>query len=146
MDLLEVRNHNNLYKVSNKLIIYKKKALTTAIRNSGFYENIEISFQMENNEIIVKTDHQLSRWIDNKIIRFFFFITCLWILVWPVIWLCRKRFGHKNLKSAWNMNISERDWYGLHVQEVINSCRGTNVFFRRNISQPSNFHSNGLFR
>lgn len=101
---------------------------------------------MENHEIIVKTDHDLSRWIDNKYIRFFFFITCLWIITWPVIWLFKKSFGHKTLKSSWNMNISERDWYAMHVQEVVNSCKGTNVFFRSNNPRPSNVRFNGLFR
>ncbi|KAI9468943.1 MAG: hypothetical protein EXX96DRAFT_99295 [Benjaminiella poitrasii] len=100
------------------------RALTAAIRNSGFYENIDITFKMEDHEIIVKTDKRISRWIDNLYLRGFLFITCLWILVFPVVWICKRKFGHSRLKSAWNMAISERDWYGLHIQEVINACRG----------------------
>jgi hypothetical protein len=102
---------------------------------------------MENDEIVVKTDHKISRWIDNKYIRFFFFITFLWIITWPIIWLSRKTFGHKTLKSAWNMNISERDWYGLHIQEVIDSCRGSNAFQRGQLNlTPSYIQFNGVFR
>jgi hypothetical protein len=102
---------------------------------------------MQNHEIIVKTDHKISRWIDNKALRFIFFISCLWILVWPVIWLFKKKFGHSTLKSAWNMNVSERDWYGMHVQEVITNCRGNNVFFfnRGRQSRPGNSFSVNIF-
>ncbi|CAO3628725.1 unnamed protein product [Mucor hiemalis] len=122
------------------------RGLTSAIRNNGFYENVEISFKTENDEITVKTDHYISRWIDNKYIRFFFFITFLWIISWPIIWLSRKRFGHKTLKSAWNMNVSERDWYGLHIQEVVDSCRGPGVFRGIHQQAPNYIKFNGIFR
>lgn len=120
------------------------RALTAAIRDSGFYENIEITYTMEDHEIIVKTDSNISRWTDNKVIRFFMFITCLWILVWPVIWVFKKKFGHSNLKSAWNMNISERDWYNLHAREIIDSCRGRYMSFNRSPfrRKPSSYSAN----
>ncbi|KAI8969068.1 hypothetical protein BDF20DRAFT_805028, partial [Mycotypha africana] len=79
-------------------------------------------------KIVVKSDAAVSRWIDNKVLRFLNFITCLWIITLPIVWFCKKRFGHSHLKSSWCMNISERDWYGMHVQEVINSCRGRYAF------------------
>ncbi|KAI7898367.1 uncharacterized protein BX663DRAFT_533361 [Cokeromyces recurvatus] len=107
------------------------RALTNAIRNSGFYENVEITYKMEDHEIIVKTNSRISRWSDNVYLKGFLFITCLWIVVFPIIWLCKKRFGHSYLKSAWKMKISERNWYEAHVQEVINSCRGNYKPFKR---------------
>ncbi|CEP13510.1 hypothetical protein [Parasitella parasitica] len=100
------------------------RALTAAIRDSGFYENVQITYVLENHEIIVKTDFSISRWADNRWIKLFLILSCLWIIVYPLIWLFKEKFGHSDLKSAWNMSISERDWYGLHIQEVINSCRG----------------------
>lgn len=119
------------------------RALTSAIRDSGFYEHVEITYVMENHEIVVKTDYSISRWVDNRWIKLALILSCLWIIVYPLVWLFKKKFGHSDLKSAWNMNISERDWYGLHIQDVISSCRGNYItagrFFKK---RPSSYSVN----
>ncbi|OBZ91470.1 hypothetical protein A0J61_00437 [Choanephora cucurbitarum] len=117
------------------------RALTTAIRDSGFYDFINITYSLENHETVVKTDEKISKLADNKYIRFFFFITCLWILAWPIIYFCKEKFGHSTLKSAWKMNVSEREWYGLHVGEITRKCRGPDCFSNGRI-HPNGFPVN----
>lgn len=98
-------------------------AFTAAIRAHGYYHSVEISFEMKDYRITIKSGSDLSRLVDNKAVRFLFFITCLWILVWPVLWFYRKHYGHNTLQSKWRMTISERDWYNLKVQEVLGQVR-----------------------
>ncbi|CDS06023.1 hypothetical protein LRAMOSA08551 [Lichtheimia ramosa] len=99
------------------------RAFTAAIRAHGYYHSVEISFEMKEYRITIKSGSDLSRLADNKAVRFLFFITCLWILVWPVLWFYRKHYGHNTLQSKWRMTISERDWYNLKVQEVLGQVR-----------------------
>lgn len=98
------------------------EAFTSAIRNSGYYDTIEVNFFFENHKVTVKTAAPISRFADNKIARFFLFITCLWIIAYPLLVLFRKRFGHSTLKSGWNMKMSERACYDKYIQEVIGGC------------------------
>lgn len=44
------------------------------------------------------------------------------------------------------MNVSERDWYGLHIQEVVDSCRGPGVFRGIHQQAPNYIKFNGIFR
>ncbi|KAI8328401.1 hypothetical protein BD560DRAFT_441857 [Blakeslea trispora] len=114
------------------------RALTSAIRDSGYFEFINITYSLENQETVVKTDEKISKLVDNKYVRFFFFITCLWILAWPIVYLLKAKFGHSTLKSSWKMTLSEREWYGLHVEEVTRKCRGPDCF------SSSRIHPNGF--
>lgn len=107
--------------VSSDYVLYT--AFTAAIRAHGYYHSVEISFEMKEYRITIKSGSDLSRLADNKAVRFLFFITCLWILAWPILWFYRKHYGHNTLQSKWKMNISERDWYNLKVQEVLGQVR-----------------------
>lgn len=109
------------------------RALTTAIRDSGFYENVEITFKTEDHEIVVKSNSPLSRYMDSVAVKILLFISCLWIIALPLVYLFKEKFGHSNLKSAWNMNISERDWYTAHIGEIVNSCRSRNMLGSRSV-------------
>ncbi|KAI8087990.1 uncharacterized protein B0P05DRAFT_584700 [Gilbertella persicaria] len=117
------------------------RALTAAIRDSGYFEHINITYTLENNEIVVKTDEKISQLMDNKYIRFFFFITCLWIIAWPLVYYLKDKFGHSTLKSAWKMSLSESEWYERHAQEIVQQCRGQNCFSSRTI-HPTGFPVN----
>ncbi|KAI7847973.1 hypothetical protein BDC45DRAFT_575258 [Circinella umbellata] len=99
------------------------RAFTAAIRNHGYYHSVEISFETKENKIVVKANTKMSRMVDNWFVRWFFILSCLWILSWPILWLCRKTFGHNSLQSKWRMTISERDWYNEKVQEVLGQVR-----------------------
>ncbi|KAI9275721.1 hypothetical protein BDA99DRAFT_496305 [Phascolomyces articulosus] len=99
------------------------RAFTAAIRNHGYYHSVEITFETKENKIIVKANTKMSRMVDNWMVRWFFFLSCLWILSWPILWLCRKKFGHNSLQSKWKMMISERDWYYEKVHEVLGQVR-----------------------
>jgi hypothetical protein len=98
-------------------------ALTSVIRHNGYYDNISITYDLKNEEIIVKADSSLSRWSDDKVVRFLCFITCLWIIAGPLLWLFKKKFGDSVLKSVWNMTISEQDWYQQNVNEIIQKSK-----------------------
>jgi hypothetical protein len=119
------------------------RAITTAIRDSGFYENVDITFKTEDHEIIVKPNNTLSRYMDHMAVKIFLFISCMWIFVLPLVYLFKEKFGHSSLKSAWNMNISERDWYTTHIGEIVDSCRTRNMLGSRSVlsNQPFRFSS-----
>ncbi|ORZ24568.1 hypothetical protein BCR42DRAFT_403196 [Absidia repens] len=104
------------------------RAFTSAIRAHGYYHSVVISYELGNHKITIKTDSTVSRLSDNKAIRFLFFITCLWIFAWPILWLCKKKFGHSILKSEWAMKVTERQWYEDHVHEVLGQIDRTPRF------------------
>ncbi|KAI8093313.1 uncharacterized protein BX664DRAFT_329424 [Halteromyces radiatus] len=95
------------------------RAFTSAIRAYGYYHSVDISYEMKNYKVTIKTNSTLSRMSDHKAVRFFFFITCLWIIAWPILWLCKKQFGHTSLKSEWAMKVTEQQWYEEHIHEVL---------------------------
>ncbi|KAI9317710.1 hypothetical protein BX666DRAFT_1857333 [Dichotomocladium elegans] len=69
-------------------------------------------------KITIKSTSKWSRYLEHKGIRLLLFLSCLWILVLPIQWFYRKRFGHNSLWSNWHMKITAQDWYNLQVQEV----------------------------
>ncbi|KAG0183237.1 hypothetical protein DFQ28_000107 [Apophysomyces sp. BC1034] len=96
------------------------QALTAAIHAHGYCHHIHISYVMKNYKITVKTSSQISRMADHWLVRLLCFVSCLWIVAWPVLWLWRKKFGHATLKSEWLMAVTERDWYNTNIREVLN--------------------------
>lgn len=103
-------------------------AFTSAIRAHGYYHSVVISYELGNHKITIKTNSTVSKMSDHKAIRFLFFITCLWIFAWPILWLCKKKFGHSTLKSEWVMKVTEREWYEDHVHEVLGQIDRTPRF------------------
>ncbi|KAI8333399.1 hypothetical protein BC941DRAFT_434606 [Chlamydoabsidia padenii] len=104
------------------------RALTSAIRAHGYHHSVEISYEINNHKITVKTDSAISKLSDHKAVRFLFFLTCLWIFAWPLLWLFKKKFGHSTLKSEWLMKKTERQWYDDHVHEVLGQIDSTPHF------------------
>ncbi|KAL0089209.1 hypothetical protein J3Q64DRAFT_1727548 [Phycomyces blakesleeanus] len=104
------------------------KAFTAAIRAHGYTSTVEISYRMKSHKVIVKTSSWISRTSDNRVVQVLLFISCLWIIVWPIIWFCKKKFGHTTLKSEWIMSVSERDWYQRHIHEVLGQVRKENAY------------------
>ncbi|KAI8978594.1 hypothetical protein BDB01DRAFT_265068 [Pilobolus umbonatus] len=128
-----VREKNSLKELHMDKVIHwdydqLTKAFTAAIRSSGYYQEVDITFERSNHKVTVKTDTSISRFADNKVVRFFFFITCLWIIAYPLLLIFRKRFGHSTLKSGWIMKIPEREFYERNVQTVIGRCRGNRFY------------------
>ncbi|KAI7861666.1 hypothetical protein BDF14DRAFT_1866113 [Spinellus fusiger] len=104
------------------------RGLTAAIRGCGYINTLEISYKMKNHKVIVKAGSWVSYMSDHWLVRGFFYLTCLWIIAWPILWMTRKKFGHTDLKSEWTMCMSERIWYEQHIQEVLSQVRHTNPF------------------
>lgn len=95
------------------------QALTRAIRTQYFH-SVEIQYEPSNHIVSVKTRSWFSRLVDNKVARFFSFITCFWILLWPIVFFCRKR---TELRSQWAMAVSEKAWYDQHIQAIMDQVR-----------------------
>lgn len=120
-DSLEVGSHMPLCKRPSSHFLYI--AFTAAIRAHGYHHSICISYELTHHNIVIKTDSKVSRLADNRLMRYFMYLTCLWIFTWPVLWACRKKFGHSTLKSEWRMAVTERQWYNDHVHEVLGQIR-----------------------
>ncbi|KAI8074593.1 hypothetical protein BC940DRAFT_329140 [Gongronella butleri] len=104
------------------------RAFTTAIRQHGYHHSVSISFEMENYRVYVKSNSTMSRLADHKAIRFLFFITCLWVLAWPLLVIFRQQFGHRTLKSEWKMTVTEQQWFERHLREVLAQINPTARF------------------
>ncbi|ORX49866.1 hypothetical protein DM01DRAFT_1337996 [Hesseltinella vesiculosa] len=108
-----------LTKVINWNYAQLTRAFTAAIRSHGYRHSVAITYELENYRIYVKSNSTISQMVDHKAIRVLFFITCLWILAWPILLLFRHQFGHRTLKSEWTMRCTEQQWYDQHLREVL---------------------------
>ncbi|KAG2177936.1 hypothetical protein INT43_003183 [Umbelopsis isabellina] len=95
------------------------QAILYAIRHQGYHHTVDITFPLQNNRVTVKCNSKLSELYDSWWFKAILVVTCLWLIAIPTFYVMRKKFGHKNLKSEWQMKISEEQWYQQHVYEVL---------------------------
>lgn len=100
------------------------RAFTSAIRTyAGYHHSIEISFELKEHKVLVKSNSRWARTVDHWAVRWFCYLTLLVAIAWPILWLYRKRFGHATLKSEWSMAVSERAFYQQHIASVLTQVR-----------------------
>ena len=56
---------------------------------------------------------------DNVFIRYYFYITFLFIFTWPMLVLWRKKIGHETLQSKWQMVLSEKEWCDRYMTQIL---------------------------
>ena len=93
--------------------------VTAGIHAHGYSHRLSITIEKREHKVTVKPASRISRMADNKFIRFFFYITFLFIFAWPMLILCRKKIGHVTLQSKWQMELSEKRWCDQYMTEIL---------------------------
>ncbi|KAI7847974.1 hypothetical protein BDC45DRAFT_561945 [Circinella umbellata] len=95
------------------------RLVTAGIHAHGYSHRLSITIEKREHKVTVKPASRISRMADNKFIRFFFYITFLFIFAWPMLILCRKKIGHVTLQSKWQMELSEKRWCDQYMTEIL---------------------------
>jgi hypothetical protein len=96
----------------------KKKAFTLLIREHGYRGNLKVTYNLENERILVRSHHYLSNWTESTWAQTLYYVSMVWIIAEPILWLCRNKFGHSTLRSQWRMIKSEEELYRIHADHV----------------------------
>ncbi|GAB7347492.1 hypothetical protein MBLNU459_g4399t1 [Dothideomycetes sp. NU459] len=97
---------------------YFAQAVKGMIRRTGYVGHVETKIVVEDGTLIVKSPHWVNRLRDDPVIWWFCVVSCLWIVTWPVLWLCTRRF--EVVVAEWPMK-KERKVQG-QVESVFASC------------------------
>jgi len=54
---------------------------------------LRVELVMKNGEVNFLNDHAVNRWRLATWVRWFFYLTFLWVLAWPYLWLRTKKWG-----------------------------------------------------
>ncbi|CAG8477838.1 4620_t:CDS:2 [Paraglomus occultum] len=98
------------------------RAITYAIRQQGYHNQVRVTFPMRNHMVEVYDDNKLSRFAHSKWTRFLCFISCLWIIFLPLSWLYKKSFN-RQIESMFVMKITPREWFNANVNTIVNNVR-----------------------
>ncbi|CAB4397525.1 hypothetical protein RhiirA5_448939 [Rhizophagus irregularis] len=131
-DILEllneyVKNENTLKNIEMKKVViwdYESltKAISTVIRQQGYRSDLRITFPLRNHFVRVESDHKFAKFARNIWTKILCFITCLWIIFFPILWLYRNSFKNQ-IRSDFVMNISEKDWFDRNVNSIVTNVR-----------------------
>jgi hypothetical protein len=76
-----------------------EQLLRAAIAECGYRGHLTVSFPMQHQTVIVYSPGLLNQWRITVWIRWLFYLTFLWILSWPVLFLATSRY--EVVKSVW---------------------------------------------
>lgn len=81
--------------------------LRALVRSTNYKGRVVITFPIENPGVEIWSDHWINRWRSNMAICILFYISMLWIITWPVIFLTTKKFAV--VKAVWPFSVPNED-------------------------------------
>lgn len=76
-----------------------EQLLRAAIAECGYRGHLSVTFPMQHKDVIVYSPGLLNQWRITVWIRWFFYLTFLWVISWPVLFLATSRY--EVVKSVW---------------------------------------------
>ncbi|KAF8459804.1 hypothetical protein BDZ91DRAFT_459314 [Kalaharituber pfeilii] len=77
------------------------KLITNAVRDTGYRGSVYVSFPKTHHKVAIYPDTWLARTRQNPWVRWFFYLTFLWIISWPILYLATRKF---------HIVVSEWEW------------------------------------
>lgn len=87
-----------------------------------------MSFPVHNREMVIVPDGWVNRLRYSRW-RYAFYVTMLWVLIWPVLWILTKRWAVVDVVCPVREG-AEEEWvgeWGLVVRELVRNKRRGNV-------------------
>ncbi|KAK6543058.1 hypothetical protein TWF694_006984 [Orbilia ellipsospora] len=99
---------------------YLETRLIQLIQSTNYGGNIQITFPTTHNLVKIRPPNKLTELRYNKFIRWFCYLTFLWIITWPVLFFMTRRYNV--VRSVWPMSavditgrrrvkMSEDQWF-----------------------------------
>lgn len=100
---------------------YLRKRIEGIIRGTNYRGRLSITFPIEDAKIDFYSSSLVNKWRLNKWIRWFFYLTFLWIFTWPYLFFATKRWDVVRAKWYWSRihddgtkrysTVSEEQWF-----------------------------------
>ncbi|KAL7269176.1 hypothetical protein RUND412_008171 [Rhizina undulata] len=106
--------------------LFLEEQLTALIRSTNYRGQIHVSFPVQESRVEIYPDNRISRMRQSKAWRWFFYLTFLWIISWPILWFLTKRYSV--VHSVWKMaRYADDPFAGDDVHPGRRLMRVTNV-------------------
>ena len=84
------------------------RLLTNAVRSTGYRGNVAIHYPKSHHKIAIYPDTRFARLRNNPWVRWFFYLTFLWIFTWPLLYFSTKKFHIIVSEWAWGFVVVPR--------------------------------------
>jgi len=95
-------------------------ALESIVRAAGYRDTVKITFDTKGNKVSAYASGKLSEAAQNKWVKIFCFLSCLWLVFAPIYFLFRKRIKDK-LFVSYPMEKTEAQFYQSNYHQIYNS-------------------------
>ena len=83
---------------------YLQDRISGLLRATNYRGHISITFPTEDSNVDIYTSHRLNTWRNNKHICWAFYLTFLWLITWPLLFFCTKRYAV--VRAEWPFSLS----------------------------------------
>ncbi|KAF2150389.1 hypothetical protein K461DRAFT_213329, partial [Myriangium duriaei CBS 260.36] len=101
-----------------------KKHIERLVSKTNYRGHLRIEFPIQNEVTEVWNDCKMNHWRQTKWIYAVFYITMLWILAWPYLFLRTKKY--ETVSSVWH--YSRLDWQGKRSYATISEDQVFNIW------------------
>lgn len=98
-----------------------ERLIRAAVSETNYRGHVSVTFPTTHTSLIVYSPGKINQWRMTTWIRWVFYLSCLWIIAWPVLFLVTSRY--EVVKSVWyywsdgltpdreRSRMEEIDWY-----------------------------------
>lgn len=79
-------------KIINHDKIHLEYLLRRIVTSTNYRGQVYVNFPTSHKRVIVYSPHMINEWRMTTWIRWFFYLTCLWVVSWPVLILITRRY------------------------------------------------------
>jgi len=84
---------------------YLQRLLEGLIRATNYSGHTHITFPTTNNLVVIRPSNRVTRLRYNKFMRWFFYLTFLWLFSWPTVWFLTAKYNV--VRSIWPLATEE---------------------------------------
>src|SRR5947209_7107001 len=82
-----------------------ERELQQLIHATNYRGQVKVTFPSTNHIIKIRPSNQFTRLRYNSPLRWFFYVTFLWIITWPILWFITKKYNV--IKSVWPISVEQ---------------------------------------
>lgn len=92
-------------------------AIVGAIRANGYFENVEVTFPMENHKMTIESDSGLNKARRSTVTKIFCILSCLWVFAYPIFLMARKKYDG-TLRADFQMGLTAEQWFSMNYWQI----------------------------
>ncbi|KAL1607187.1 hypothetical protein SLS59_002891 [Nothophoma quercina] len=96
---------------------YLRNRIEGLIRSTNYRGHINITFPVEDSNVDIYTSHRVNNWRNTNWICWIFYLTFLWLITWPILFLCTKRYSVVRAEWPFSLTSNGRKVYTTVSEE-----------------------------